>query len=452
MTSDALRREAEAFLAQNPGIRHIDAFLIDLCGNAFGKRYPAEDIPALFAEGSTQCAAMQLTDVTGTSWDTLGRGFSDGDPDAPCRPIAGTLGLVPWAPEPRAQCLMRFRDGDGPLWFEPRTVLEGVVARFAELGLRPVAAVELEFYLIDAERTEEGAPQPPRSPVTGRRDAAGHVLGMTALEEFGPVIDAIGRAARAQNLPVTTSSKEYGPGQFEINLAHLDDPVRAADQAALLRRAVVATARAEGFDATFMSKPYGGESGSGLQINLSVEDESGANIFAADSPDGDTRLGHAIAGMQALLPESFAIFAPSFHAFRRFEPDQFTPVTRDWGENNRSVAFRVPASAPAGRRIEHRAAGAEANPYLVMAAVLAAAHHGLTGKLEPTPAGTGNMGAEIDPDLPLTHWAALERLAGARVLPDYLGARYLEAYAHVKQSEFDAFFAEILAREYDWYL
>ena len=452
MTSDARRGEAEAFLAENPDITHVDAFLIDLCGNAFGKRYPASDLPALYSEGSSQCAAMQLTDVTGTSWDTLGRGFSDGDPDAPCRPIEGTLARVPWASDPRAQCLMRFWDDDGPLWFEPRTVLEGVVARFADLGLRPVAAVELEFYLIDAERDTEGAPQPPRSPVTGRRDHAGHVLGMTALEEYGPVIEAIERGARAQNLPVTTCSKEYGPGQFEINLAHLADPVRAADHAALLRRAVVATARAQGCDATFMSKPYAAESGSGLQINLSVEDESGANVFAGDSAAGDARLGHAIAGMQALLPESLALFAPSFHAFRRFEPDQFTPVTRDWGENNRSVAFRVPASAPAERRIEHRAAGAEANPYLVMAAVLAAAHHGLANRLEPTPAGTGNVGESADPDLPLTLWSALDRLAGAEVLPDYLGARYLEAYAHVKQSEFDAFFAEILPREYDWYL
>jgi len=237
-----------------------------------------------------------------------------------------------------------------------------------------------------------------------------------------------------------------------MGTGNVGDPVRAADHAALLRRAVVATARAQGFDASFMSKPYAQESGSGLQINLSIADASGANIFDPTRADGDARLGHAIAGMQALLPESLALFAPNFHAFRRFEPNQFTPVTLDWGENNRSVAFRVPASDPANRRIEHRAGGGEANPYLVMAAVLAAAHHGLSAGLEPAGMGTGNVGEEADPDLPLTLWSALERFRQASVLPDYLGAQYIEAYAHVKQSEFDAFLAEILPREQAWYL
>jgi glutamine synthetase len=446
--------EAEAFLKQHPDTRHLDAVLIDLSGNAFGKRFPATDIPKVFAGGTSICAAMQLTDIQGGCWDTFGLGFSDGDPDAPCRPIPGTLAPIPWSPEPRAQCLMQFDTPaqGGSVWYEPRTILSSVVARFEALELKPVTAVEIEFFLIDAERTETGAPQPPRSSVTGQRVQSGNVFGMASLEAFGPVIDAIESACKAQYLPVTTISKEFGPGQFEINLAHLADPVRAADHAALLRRAVVATARAKGYDATFMSKPYATESGSGMQINLSFVDQSGRNIFDQTQPGGDSRLGNAIAGMQALLAQSMSILAPNFSAFRRFEPNQFTPVTRDWGENNRSVAFRVPASDSANRRIEHRAAGADANPYLVMAVVLAAAHHGLTAGLEPTAIGTGNMGEEADPDLPLTLWTALDRFKRADLLSEYLGARYVEAYAHVKQSEFDAFVAEILPREHAWYL
>ena len=447
----ALRAEGEAWLAAHPDTRHVDAFLIDLCGAAFGKRHPAGDLPGLMAEGSSMCAAMHLTDVNGVAWDTAGRGFSDGDPDAPVAAIPGTLAPVPWALEPRAQVLMRFWDG-GPLWYEPRTVLERVVERFSELGLTPVVAVELEFYLIDAARAADGGPLPPAAPASGRRPVAGRVFSLDELDAYGPVIDAIEAACRAQGLPVTTLAKEYGAGQYEINLAHLADPVAAADHAALLRRAVVGTARARGLDATFMSKPFAQQSGSGLQINLSFADGDGANAFDATRPDGDLRLGHAVAGMQAMLAETMAIFAPNLHAYRRFEPDQFTPVTTDWGVNNRSVAFRVPASAPADRRIEHRAAGAEANPYLVMAAVLAAAHYGLTAKLSPTPAATGNAGAEVDPALPLTLWAALDRMAAAERLPDYFERRYIDAYTHAKQAEFDAFMAEILPREHEWYL
>ncbi|MEM8793529.1 MAG: glutamine synthetase family protein [Pseudomonadota bacterium] len=446
--------EAEAFLAAHPDTRHLDAFLIDLNGHAFGKRYPVEDLINVATRGSSICAAMQTTDVTGEAWDTMGLGFSDGDPDAATVMVPGTLAPVPWAPSPRAQCLMRFvrpTDG-GPVWWEPRLILEGVVERLAADGLRPVVAVEIEFHLIDAERTGEGAPQLPRSPLNGQRRPAGEVFRMSTLDEFGPVIDAIEANCRAQGLPVTTLAKEFGPGQYEVNLAHIDDPVTAADHAALLRRAVVATARAQGYDATFMSKPFAGQAGNGLQINLSIQDEAGRNIFDPDYEGGASCLGHAVAGMQALFAESMLIFAPSFHAFRRVEPNQFTPVTRDWGEDNRSVAFRLPFSDPANRRIEHRIAGAEANPYLVMAAVLAAAHHGLSQGLTPTPIGTGNVGEEADPGLPLTFWDAMAQFKAGAVLPDYFGGRYIEAYAHAKQSEFDSFMSAPSPREFAWYL
>jgi len=445
--------EVAAFLAAHPETEDVDAFLIDLNGKAFGKRFPVADLPELFASGTTMCAAMQLTDAQGTCWDTAGLGFSDGDPDAPCRPVAGTLAPVPWAARPRAQCLMRFEEPDGTLlWYEPRTVLAGVIERFAELGLIPQVALELEFYLIAAERGEDGEPLPPRSPITGRASEAGHVLGIAALDEFEPVLDAIIAACRAQGLPVTTASKEYGPGQYEINLEHRADALRAADEAALMRRAVIGAARASGYDATFMSKPYQEGSGSGLQVNLSLLDETGANAFDPARPGGPERLAQAVAGMQALLPEEMAIFAPNLHAFRRFEPDQFTPVTLDWGENNRSVAFRMPAAEGAARRIEHRAGGAEANPYLVTAAALAGAHHGLANRLAPTPPATGNAGAALDPALPVTLWAALDRMAGAEILPGYFSQRYVDAYIHAKQSELDAFLAEILPREHSWYL
>ncbi|MEM9043190.1 MAG: glutamine synthetase family protein [Pseudomonadota bacterium] len=446
--------EAEAFLAAHPGTTHLDAFLIDLNGHAFGKRYPVEDLPIVASSGSSMCAAMQTTDVTGEAWDTMGLGFSDGDPDAPTIMVPGTLAPVPWAPTPRAQCMMRFvrpTDG-GVVWWEPRLILEQVVDRLVADGLYPVTAIEIEFHLIDRQRSDNGAPQIPCSPVTGQRREAGEVFRMSTLEEFSPVIDKIEAACRAQGLPVTTLAKEFGPGQYEVNLAHLDDPVKAADHAALMRRAVIATARAEGYDATFMSKPFPGQAGNGLQINMSLQDPDGANIFDPTREGAKANLAHAIAGMQALFAQSLSIFAPSFHAFRRFEPNQFTPVTADWGEDNRSVAFRLPSSDAANRRIEHRIAGADANPYLVMAAVLAAAHHGISRKLDPTPIGEGNVGEEADPDLPLSFWDAMARFKSGAVLKDYFGERYVEAYAHAKQSEFDAFFGEVSSREYAWYL
>lgn len=451
---EKLEEEAKAYLEAHPETIHIDAFIIDLCGRAVGKRYPVDDLAKLFSSGSQLCAATYLLDACGNSVDPLGHGFSDGDPDADSYPVPGTLAPVTWAGGGRGQCMLRLINAGTcePVWFEPRVVLEKVVRRFEELRLRPVVAVEVEFYLTDAERDERGAPQLPRSPRTGQRVSSGKVFGLDVLDEFAAPLRAIETAAEAQSLPITTALSEYGAGQFEINLHHRDDPIGAADDAALLRRCVEECARATGFDATFMSKPFAEQSGSGLQINMSVLDERGGNIFDPSSQDGETNLRHAIAGLQATLAEAFAIFAPSVNASRRFEPNQFTPVTRDWGLNNRSMAFRIPASDAANRRIEHRAAGAEANPYLVMAAVLAGAHYGLKNQLEPTEIATGNAGADADQSLPFTIWSALDAMAAAKILPDYLGEDYIEAYVAVKRGEFDTFMGEILPREYDWYL
>ncbi|NIM27761.1 MAG: glutamine synthetase [Gammaproteobacteria bacterium] len=446
--------ELEQFLEANPDVTHIDALVIDLCGNAIGKRLPVAQAQSLFITGTPICAAMQLVDVLGNTADPMGHGFSDGDPDAFARPLSGTLAPVPWNGQGHAQVLcelQRASDGE-PLWYDPRHVLEGVVKRFEELEARPVVAAELEFYLIDAARAGSGAPRPASSPRSGAAETQGKVLSLDKLDEFAQVLSGIESACAAQAIPTTTMISEYGAGQFEINLAHQDDPVRAADHAALLRRAVQGVARAGGLDASFMSKPFADQSGSGLHIHLSLANARGENLFDPARDGGDKRLGHAVAGLQATLAESMGLFAPNINVYRRFKPDQFVPVTRDWGENNRSVAFRLPIGDGQNRRLEHRVAGAEANPYLVMAAVLAGVHYGLVHALDPGDKHAGNAGAEVDANLPLTPWDAFRRTAQAEILPGYLGAEYPRIYAEVKQAEFDAFMEEAFSREYDWYL
>lgn len=446
--------EWQTFLQRHPETRYLDTVVIDLCGNAIGKRLPVAQVPSILTRGTPVCGAMQLVDVMGNTADPLGHGFSDGDPDGLARPLSGGFAPIPWSGGTGAQalCVMCDPETAQPYWYEPRAVLARVVERFKSLGLTPVLALELEFYLIDIERGRFGEPLPAASPFGGRREGQGQVLSLAKLEEFAPVLGAIEAAAQAQGLPVTTLISEYGAGQFEINLAHVDDPLAAADHAALLRRVVRGAARAAGYDATFMSKPFAGQTGSGLHLHLSLKDEAG-NVFDPDREDAASRLGHAVAGLQVTMAEAMAIYAPNLNVYRRFEPDVFTPVTRDWGENNRSVAFRLPvATSPSGRRLEHRVAGAEANPYLVTAAVLAGVHHGLTHRLDPGEKAVGNAGAALDETLPLTLWDALAALKQASVLPEYLGADYLEIYAAVKDAEFAAFREAISPREYDWYL
>ena len=447
--------ELASFLKAHPDVAYLDAVVIDLCGNAIGKRLPVAQAARMVAGGTPVCGAMQLVDVRGNTADPLGHGFSDGDPDGMARPLAGTLSVIPWSGGRHAQvlCEMTRATDLQPFWYEPRRILRHVVDRFAETGLTPVLALELEFYLIDLARGEGDAPLPAASPLTGRRERQGQVLSLSKLDEYAGVISAIQAACATQNIPATTVISEYGPGQFEVNLDHQADPLRAADQAALLRRLVQAVARTQGFDATFMSKPFPGLTGSGLHIHLSLVDADGRNVFDPARPDGETRLGAAISGLQATMGEAMAVFAPNLNVYRRFEPDVFTPVTRDWGENNRSVAFRLPAVTDgAARRLEHRVAGAEANPYLVTAMVLAGVHHGLTHPADPGPKHEGNAGAEVDETLPLTMWDALAAWKAATILPGYVGADYIDMYHAVKTAEFTEFCREISAREFRWYL
>lgn len=446
--------ELNDFLEKYPDTTHLDVLIIDLCGNAIGKRLPRDAMESVFTSGTPVCGAMQLVDVMGNTADPMGYGFSDGDPDAFAVPIPGTLVSVPWLRGFKSQVLCEFVGaGDAkPLWYEPRQILKKVLALYDDLGLTPCLAVELEFYLIDARRADDGAPVAAVSPRTGLPEESGRVLSLDKLDEFEDLLSTIEDACALQQVPTTSMISEYGAGQFEVNLQHQDDALLAADHAALLRRAVQGVARARGYDATFMSKPFANQSGNGMHIHLSLIDEFGNNIFDATQQSGDKNLGHAIAGMQATMAESMAIFAPNLNVYRRFKPDEFVPVTTDWGENNRSVAFRIPPSDAANRRIEHRVSGAEANPYLVIAAVLAGVHYGLTRHLDAGDSHSGNAGAQVDANLPLTLWQALDAMSNASILGDYLGQDYLEVYRSVKQAEFDAFMEGIHPREFSWYL
>jgi len=445
--------ELDAFLGAHPETTHCDAVLFDLCGNAYGKRLPRAHLQKFFGDGLPICAAMSLVDVRGNTADPMGYGFSDGDPDATVRPVAGTLAPVPWA-KGLAQVLcepVNANTGE-PFWYDPRTVLKRTVSVLHAAGLRPVVAAELEFYLIDAQRGDAGEPLPARSPLNGRREDAGKVLSLAKLDEYAEVIAAMEAACAAQDLPSSTIISEYGAGQFEINLEHRDDPVLAADEACLLRRVVQAVARQFGMEATFLSKPFADQAGSGLHIHASMLSPDGHNLFDDRRSEGEEMLGFAAAGLQATMAEGMALFAPNINVFRRFKADNFTPVTRDWGENNRSVAFRIPVSSGSSRRIEHRIAGAEANPYLVIAAVLAGMHHGIENELDPGERHTGNAGSEIDAELPLTPWDSLRALRNASILPRWLGDDYPAIYAAVKEAEFAAFMETVSRQEYDWYL
>jgi len=417
----------------------IECFVIDVNGIPRGKRIPSHAWPDLVENGISFSASSLILDATGASRGPKGIGTEDGDPDAIAWPVPGTIAPVPWNQQITAQTLLTMRARDGKaFWYDPRVILQSVVDRCQANGIFPVVACELEFYLTS-----------PQIPVSVPSAARAGNLCLHALESDSKFLHALHDALSVQNIPSGALVSEYGPGQFELNLAHGPDPVLAADQAVLQRRAARGVAASMGQHASFMAKPFAPLSGNGLHIHVSLVDENGKNRFGATG--GERLLHQAIAGMQRLHAQSMAVFAPNFSAYRRYRAGAFVSLSSSWGEDNRSVAFRIPASGAAARRIEHRVAGADASPHLVMAAILAAIDYGITHRLEPGPASFGD--AKIpDPQLPRDIFSALCAWENADILPGYFGADFISAFAALKRAEAQDLLSEVFPREHEFYL
>ncbi|HVC02158.1 MAG TPA: glutamine synthetase family protein [Steroidobacteraceae bacterium] len=438
------------FLRANPQVAALDAFVIDVNGNTLGKRLPIAEGARVFTDGVQFSASALIADSRGLGHNVQGLGSSDGDPDGTALPVPGALCLAPWTRTPTAQvlCEMRHVESREPYWYDPREILAGVVRRCRDAGLYPVVACELEFYLIDPRRGADGGlrlagtaqADPPRRAAN---------LSLEAVEVNAAFIDRVEAAAATQGVPVCGAVAEYGIGQFEVNLRHVADPLLAADHAVLLKRIVRGVARSMDIQATFMAKPFIDQPGSGLHVHVSLADANGGNRFAG--PGGEASLQHAIAGMQAMMYDSFGLCAPNLNSYRR-HLGPFVPRSRDWGYNNRSVAFRVPAARGEGRRVEHRVAGADASPHLVVAAILAAILHGIQHELPATLPAQGRVESAPDGEFPDGLLAALDRMRNSPLLAQYLAPRFLDAFRELKRREHAALMHDIVPREYDFYL
>jgi glutamine synthetase len=452
----------DAYLKRHPKTVHVDAFLHDLNGNLRGKRLPVAEAAKLWKSGLEMPRCMLFLDPTGDDLNPGERSTGLGDPDGAAQPIPGLLAPEPWAEEPTAQILLQMTDPardpnhGKPSRFCPRAALGGTSAHFKRLGLIPVVAVELEFYLFGRDRNGHGVPVAVKNPLTGQTETSKQPYSIDDLDAYGGFIRRVASYARAQGIPAGAAITEYSPGQFEINLKHEADPIAACDHAVLLKRAIKAAARVDGHQASFMSKPFLDAAGSGMHIHVSLIDKKGKNLFgetgARGRPGGETLLRQAIAGLQATMAESMLLFGGNLNGFRRYQPGHNVPITPAWGHNNRSVAFRIPAGGGAAQRIEHRVSGAAANPYLVMAAVLAGMLHGIEGRLTPTPETKGDAGDDADPKVPFVFDAALDRFAAAKILPRYIAKDMLDLVTDQKRDEMRKFMGVISRQEYDWYL
>jgi glutamine synthetase len=450
------RREAEAhaFLDANPDITSIHVIWTDICGVARGKILRRDELVPAYKDGRFMPISALVLDITGQDVPETGLVFDEGDRDMLLWPVQGSLVRIPWVEEPTAQYLASVHDLDGtPHFADPRNALEAIVKRFqTELNMTPVGAVEVEFFLMDRASAIAGEPRAPKSLINEHRPQHYQAYYLQDLDDFAPFFKDLYAYCEAQGLPAKTLISEYAPGQMEIVLRHRADVLKACDEGIMLKRLIKATAEKHGMAATFMAKPYAQWTGSGMHIHVSLGDEQGNNLFAAEDPMQNELLLHSIGGLKAAMAESMLIFAPNANSYRRFRRNSYAPVSASWGINNRTVSLRIPAGAANACHIEHRPSGADANPYLVMAAILAGMHYGITEKADPGNPVVGNGYEKRAKYIPGNWFDAIDAFWRASILKEYFGKPFVDTYCTIKEVEADRFYAEPTLRDFEWYL
>ncbi len=447
--------EAEAFLTAHPEIEAIDLVLHDANGIGRGKIIRRHELLGFYQSGRHLPISILGLDICGEDVHETGLIWDQGDGDLRAWPVPGTLVPLHGTKPARAEVFMCMYSLDGAaMTSDPRHALQRQVDALAADGMVPAGAFELEFFLLANERGPDGRVQPARDVLDGRPSSKTEVYSVDHLHGMLPLFSDIYAGAALAGIKAETMISEYAPGQYELTLHYRTDVMQAADDLMRLKRIVRAQARAHGVTACFMAKPVEHYAGSGMHFHVSMLDKAGRNVFIeAVEGEWSPTILHALGGLRATMAESMLVFAPHANSWRRFVGQSYAPVSPSWGVNNRSVALRIPAGDIKARRIEHRPAGVDANPYLVAATVLAGIRAGLTHRVDPGPETTGNGydGAEAG-DMPVDWRGAIEAARESRFLRDALGEDMHRNFVAIKAAEYARVARTVSEVDFDLYL
>ncbi|ATB66843.1 glutamine synthetase [Pseudomonas mosselii] len=435
MTTEGPRTQA----ALLKGIDEIECVTPDLNGVPRGKVMTAEG----FLEGRRlqMARGVLLQCIMGGYPAAKFYGSDDGDLALVAAP--SQIHRLPWSDEPRALAICDAVELDGtPSGLSSRGQLKAVIARYAERGLAPVVATELEFFVFAANSDPTQPFQPPLGK-DGRRELGHSAFSVSSNNGLRPFFNEVYRCMAALGLPRDTFMHEMGVSQFEINLLH-GDPLLLADQTFLFKHLLKEVALKHGLTVVCMAKPLAHTPGSSMHIHQSLVDSaSGRNVFSDEQGRATDTFHHFIGGLQACLADFTVLFAPNVNSYQRLCHPYASPNNACWSEDNRAAGLRIPASSPAARRVENRLPGADANPYLAIAASLAAGLHGIERQIAPTPAIQGEFEVPEHLSLPCTLHAALERLKRSNLARELFGREFIEGYIATKTLELSDFFDEI---------
>ena len=447
--------EAEAFLAAHPEIEAFDIILHDANGIGRGKIIRRHELLPFYNNGRQLPISILGLDICGEDVHETGLIWDQGDGDLRAWPIPGTLVPLHNTQPPRGEVFMSMYMFDGaPMTSDPRHALKAQIDALASEGLHPAGAFELEFFLLDPERGPDGKMQPARDVLDRRKSNKTEVYSVDHLHGMLPLFSDVYAGAAKAGVKAETLISEYAPGQYELTLHYRTDVLAAADDLMRLKRIVRAQARAHGVVACFMAKPNENYAGSGMHLHVSMMDGADRNVFVeAKEGQWNPQILHALGGLKATMAESMLVFAPHANSWRRFASQSYAPVSPTWGVNNRSVALRIPAGDIKARRIEHRPAGVDANPYLVAATVLAGMRHGLAHQIDPGPETTGNGYADDSAAAIPTDWKqAIEAARASTFLKGALGADMHRTFTAIKTAEYGRVMRTVSEVDFDLYL
>ena len=448
--------EAEAFLAAHPEIEAFDIVLHDANGIGRGKIIRRHELLPFYKGGRHLPISILGLDICGEDVHETGLIWDQGDGDLRAWPIPGSLVPLHATIPPRGEVFMSMYDLEGnKMTSDPRHALQRQVDALAAEGLYPAGAFELEFFLLDNDRGPDGKVQPARDVLDGRASHKTEVYSVDHLHGMLPLFSDIYAAAEKAGIKAETMISEYAPGQYELTLHYRTDVMQAADDLIRLKRIVRLQARQHGVTACFMAKPVEKYAGSGMHLHVSMMDAAGRNVFVEDKEGiWSPTILHALGGLRATMGESMLVFAPHANSWRRFASQSYAPVSPTWGVNNRSVALRIPAGDIKARRIEHRPAGVDANPYLVAATVLAGIRHGMANRIDPGPETTGNgyEGGQDAPPIPVDWRSAIVAAQGSAFLKDALGEDMHRTFTAIKAAEYARVARTVSEVDFDLYL
>ena len=432
---------------QHSDITQLLVGVFDYNGVLRGKRMSIAKLPSIVKSGFKMPVSILQTDIWGRDIDGSPLIFEAGDADGHVTLSQRRPLRLDWMAEPTALLIGSFTDEAGtPEAACPRGCLVAHQQALASHDRYIKAGVEMEFYLLG---DVDGKGQAAQSLAMGSALVAGDTLSAHHLDDYDLLLSQINKLCLDQDIAIDTVTSELGTGQFEITFQPKSDLVTLAEDILVFKYMVKGLAKSHGIRASFMAKPLSDEAGNGMHVHASLLNKAGENLFHDDDPDGAMRLGQAVAGIMKSMRDSTLILAPNSNSYRRLVPSSHAPTKICWGMDNRTASIRIPASPAIARRLEYRSAGADCNPYLLLAVMAAAMAKGFDEALvAPTPITGNAYDQEID-ELPCEMSVALGFFATSDEMRRVLGDALHSYFIGTKRQEWHCFAQQVSRFEFD---